>query len=188
MIWGWFLEEAVFVPGLLDGLPSIDDIDHKWTWQPLPNLDEVDSATAAKIRLSSGQSNLPDEYSRSGKDFDTEVSAMAKSTGLPEAEVRRILFMASLGADMSALLSASSAASSAASGEYTEIGQRAYNNNQKRIQRILDAFSTGDMSEGRARIDLAGIGLAEATIRAYINDARDAHEVLEPERISHEAA
>lgn len=92
VIWGWFLEEAIYVPGLLDGLPPIDSIDHKWTWQPLPNLDEVDSAAAAEKRLQSGQSNPSDEYNRVGKDYETEISQMAKDYGKTVDEVKGAMF------------------------------------------------------------------------------------------------
>jgi capsid protein len=91
-IWGWFLEDAVYVAGLLDGLPSNEDIDHKWTWSPLPNLDEVDSATAAKIRLKTGQSTPSTEYDLRGRDYATEMEKMATDWGKPVQEVKDAIF------------------------------------------------------------------------------------------------
>ena len=91
-IWGWFLEDCVYVQGLLDGLPSNEDIDHKWTWPPLPNLDEVDSATAAKIRLKTGQSTPSTEYDLRGRDSATEMDKMATDWGKPVQEVKDAIF------------------------------------------------------------------------------------------------
>ncbi|HIF00784.1 MAG TPA: phage portal protein [Fuerstia sp.] len=93
-IWSWFLEEAVYVPGLLDGLPSIHEIDHQWYWSPLPNLDEVDSATAAAKRVATGQSTLSKEHANRGTDFDTEVTRAAKDFGVDETTYRTVLFAA----------------------------------------------------------------------------------------------
>jgi hypothetical protein len=93
-IWSWFLEEAVYVPGLLDGLPSIQDIEHQWYWSPLPNLDEVDSATAAAKRVATGQSTLSKEHANRGTDFDTEVTRAAKDFGVDETTYRTVLFAA----------------------------------------------------------------------------------------------
>ena len=87
-----FLEDCVYVQGLLDGLPSNEDIDHKWTWPPLPNLDEVDSATAAKIRLKTGQSTPSTEYDLRGRDSATEMDKMATDWGKPVQEVKDAIF------------------------------------------------------------------------------------------------
>lgn len=88
----WFLSDAVYIPGLLDGLPPISEIDHKWHWPPLPTLDELDAAKARSERISTGQTSLTEEYARDGKDFDSEVSRMAADYGVTEEEMRAALF------------------------------------------------------------------------------------------------
>lgn len=88
----WFLEEGTYIPGLLDSLPPINEVDHKWHWPPLPTLDELDSAKARSERISTGQTSLTEEYARDGKDFDSEVARMASDYGVTEEEMRAALF------------------------------------------------------------------------------------------------
>lgn len=174
-IWRWFLEDAVYVTGLLDGLPSIGDIDHQWYWPPLPNLDEVEAATGAALRISTGQSTLSREHARLGSDYETEVGQMAKDYGIPVEQMKQILLTATfklqaLGAGQSF---GGQAAQSAPTGEYTAVKQSVFNNNQKRIKSALDSFIAGDVSEGMTRITLQSIGLTPETIQAYLDDAKD---------------
>lgn len=173
-IWQWFLEDAMYEPGLLDGLPSIRDIDHQWYWPPLPNLDEVDSANAAVIRLSSGQSTLSKEHANKGTDYETEVAQMARDYGVTPEQMKTTLmnavFKLQAGQPQGGF---GGQPQQAAGGVYTELGQRAWNNNQTRIRRILDALVAGETSEGRARLDLQAIGLDADTVQGYIDDARD---------------
>ncbi len=240
-IFRWFLEDAVYVPGLLDGLPSIGDIDHQWYWPPLPNLDEVDSATAAHLRVSTGQSTLSKEHANRGTDFDTEVSRAALDFGVDVPTYKRAIFASEFGvvapttdgtgaatvadtamngaqvtsiveiitqvaggvipaATAAALIRSAfpaippaniaemlapfatvavqpggvaGASPSVPTGEYTTLKQRDWNNNQKRIRKMLDDYIAGDVSEGMTRLGLQGIGLAPETVQAYIDDARD---------------
>lgn len=58
-------------------------------------------------------------------------------------------------------------------GEYTQLGQRAFSNNQKRIKSALDQFASGAMSQVMAEQTLASIGLAPDRIAALIADAID---------------
>jgi hypothetical protein len=91
-LWQWFLESAVFVPGLLNGLPVIADIDHKWHWAPLPELDQVESAQAAEIRLASGLSTPTEEHARRGKDWDIESARAAADFGVSPEVYRQAVF------------------------------------------------------------------------------------------------
>ena len=179
---GWFLEDAVYVPGLLEGLPSITEIDHQWYWPPLPNLDEVDAATASKIRLSIGQSGPSREMARVGNDYETEVAQMAKDYGIPVEQMKARILEVNLPQAVPASPGFGGSAGTAAAapgGAYTELGQRAWNNNQTRIRRILDAFISG-ASEGRTRLDLQSIGLDADTVQGYIDDSRDG-QIASPE-------
>jgi hypothetical protein len=91
-VWLWFLESAVFVPGLLAGLPSIAEIAHQWTWPPLPELDATEAASAAATRLSTGQSTLSEEHARRGKDWEMEASRAAADFGVSVEEYKRAVF------------------------------------------------------------------------------------------------
>lgn len=177
-IFRWFLEDCVYVPGLLDGMPSINDIDHQWYWPPLPNLDEVDSATAAQLRISSGQSTLSKEHANRGTDFDTECIRAAADFGITVEEYKADLRMkffppAQAGGGSRFGGKPSGADQPAASGEYTQLGQRAWTNNQKRIRSAIDQFVAGEVSEGRTRLTLQAIGLTPERIQGYLDDAND---------------
>tara|TARA_R110000868_G_scaffold25944_1_gene100518 strand:- start:7795 stop:9447 length:1653 start_codon:yes stop_codon:yes gene_type:complete len=174
----WFLEEAIYVPGLLDGLPQISEIDHKWHWPPLPELDAVDSANAAQIRLSTGQSTLTEEHARRGQDWATESARAAADFGVDEPTYKAAVFAKTFGltpgAPMpSAPIPGQAQAAALPQGEYTTIGQRAFTNNQKRIKSALDQFAIGEMSQVMAEQTLASIGLAPDRIAALIADALD---------------
>lgn len=91
-IFGWFLEMAVWIPGLLDGMPPIDQIAHIWHWPPLPDLDPVDTANAGTIRLSSGQVTLTQLHAEAGRDWETEAAVAAKDFGVTQEEYKRALF------------------------------------------------------------------------------------------------
>lgn len=190
-IFGWFLEDVIYdpsyvdhlgqvVPGVLDGMPPINKIDHQWFWDSLPPLDEVDAATAAQIRVSTGQSSLPQEYADRGIDFDTAMERGASGFGIPVEEYKRAIFAKVFGTPQGSTVGGQPVAAvpgqgdpAAASGEYTKLGQRDWNNNQKRIRSILDTFVSGEISEGRARLMLQGIGLAPETVQGYLDDASD---------------
>lgn len=92
VVLGWFLEDAVLAPGLLDDMPPIDNIDHSWFWDGIPPLDEADAAGAAEIRLRSGQSTLNMEYARNGYDFDTSMAKADAAFGLPAGSHKKAIF------------------------------------------------------------------------------------------------
>lgn len=61
-----WLDEATFVPGLLDGLPSVALLEWQWCWDAQPVIDESTDARASTERIQSGQSTLPLEWQRRG--------------------------------------------------------------------------------------------------------------------------
>lgn len=178
-IFRWFLESCVFAPGVLSGLPPIAEIDHKWHWPPLPELDPVDSANAAAIRLSTGQSTLTDEYARRGMDCETELTRGAADWGVPVETFKAALFAKTFALTPGApapgtpVPAPATAQAALPQGEYTEIGQRAFSNNQKRIKSALDQFASGAISQVMAEQTLASIGLTPDRIAALIADALD---------------
>lgn len=174
-VFKWFLESAIYVPGLLDGLPSIADIDYRWHWQPLPELDAVDSANAASIRLSTGQSTPTSEHARRGQDWDMEAARAAADFGVSVEAYKAAVFAKTFGLQPGATMPSAPVAAGATpalpQGEYTTLGQRAFSNNQKRIKSALDQFTSGEMSQVMAEQTLASIGLAPDRIAALIADA-----------------
>ena len=177
-VFRWFLESAIYVPGLLDGMQSISEIDHRWHWPPLPELDAVDSANAAAIRLSTGQSTLTQEHARRGQDWDTECARAADDFGVDVLTFKQALFAKTFATTASASMTqgqpgAPVAQAALPQGEYTQLGQRAFTNNQKRIKSALDQFTLGEMSQVMTEQTLASIGLAPDRIAALIADALD---------------
>jgi len=172
-IFRWFLEDCVYVPGLLDGLPSISEIDHQWYWPPLPNLDEVDSATAAQLRLSAGLSTPSKEHANLGTDFDTEIKRMALDYSVTEEVARQTVFRTTFKIPFETPIAPASANAEAATGEHTHLSQRDWKNNDKRIRILLDRMLSGEASEGMTRLALQGIGLSPQTVQGYLDDVRD---------------
>jgi capsid protein len=173
-IFRWFLEAAVLIPGLLDGMPPIGEIDHQWHWPPLPDLDPVDTANAEKIKLSSGQTTLTKCHADAQQDWETEAARAAADFGVDvqtyKAALFASIFATAQGPSQSALPSQSPAIPQ---GEYTQLGQRAFTNNLKRIRSTLDQLIGGDISRVMAEQTLSSIGLTQDRIDALIQDAMD---------------
>jgi len=178
-LWQWFLESAVFVPNLLSGLPAIADIDHKWHWAPLPELDQVEAAQAAEIRLASGLSTPTEEHARRGKDWDIESARAAADFGVSPEQYRQAVFAKTFGLQPGAIPAppAAQQTPAAAAGEYMEIGQRAFTNNQKRIRKTLEQLAIGEISEVMADQTLQSIGLGPERVAALIADVMDDGEI-----------
>ncbi len=244
-VFQWFLESAVYVPGLLNGLPPFDQLEHKWHWPPLPELDALDSANAAAVRISTGQSTLTEEYARRGKDWTTDRAKAAADFNVPVDVYTRAVFAKTFdtpssapvdttvttgttavsdtamnGAQVTSIVEiigqvaagvipstsakalirsafpaiplvnveqmlapfaalpgtvapTAQAAGELPQGEYTQIGQRAFSNNQKRIMQTLQKLVDGAVTQVMAEQTLASIGLAPDRIAALIADALD---------------
>lgn len=240
----WFFNSAVFAPGLLAGSPPIDQIAHRWHWPPLPELDQMESAQAAELRMSIGLTTPSDEHAKRGTDFDAEAQRMAADYGVDVPTIKRAIFSARFetnnepvqspaesivttnttavadtamnGAQVTSIVEiiaqvaahvipsvtakalirsafpaipianidemlAPFAAVEATtinpvnqpSGEYTDLSQRSFNNNQKRIQKAMQSLMDGSQTEAMTRVTLQSIGLAEERIQALIDDVAD---------------
>jgi len=243
-VFGWFLEDAIYVTGLLDAMPLTGDIDHRWHWPPLPELDAVDAATAAATRLATGQSTLTQEHARRGQDWSVASATAAADFGVTPEQYKAAVFSKTFDASDQQSVSVTTGDTAGATvadtamngaqvtsiveiiaqvaagvipvptakaliqsafpaiplanvtamlapfanvatqpgvgatpalpqGEYTEIGQRAFSNNQKRIKKALEDLTTGAISQVMAEQTLASIGLAPDRIAALIADALD---------------
>lgn len=169
----WFFNSAVFAPGLLAGSPPIDQIAHRWHWPPLPELDAMESAQAAELRMSIGLTTPSDEHARRGTDFDAEAQRMAIDYGVPVDAVKQALFAKIFGVEPVRPAESQQAQAALPQGEYTALGQRAFNNNQKRIQKAMQSLMDGTQTEAMTRVTLQSIGLAEERIQALIDDVAD---------------
>lgn len=178
-VFRWFLEGAL-LSGLLDDMPPIDQIDYQWYWDGIPPLDETDAATATQIRTTSGQSTLPQEYAANGQDFETVMAKGDATFGLPPGTYKRAVFQSMFPAFQAApqstpagVQAAAETAVAAPAGEYTDLGQRSFNNQQKRIETTVSRLSTGEISEPIARVTLETIGLDPSRIDRLIEIAMD---------------
>jgi len=91
-VFEWFMEAAVFEPGLLDRAPPTAEIDHRWVWPPLPQLDAITAAKASALRLSTGQAMPSSEANSAGSDFETELQRGAEDYGVSVDELRSAIF------------------------------------------------------------------------------------------------
>lgn len=172
-VFGWFLED-MYTARMLPQHPSVAMIPHQWTWPPIPDVDPIDSANAAAQRLKSGLSSISEEHARRNLDWSTESRRAAADFGVTEQQYKQAVFMATFGVDPASTAPVAVGTSPGQpSGEYTEIGQRAFANNQKRIRSTLEQFADGEMSQVMAEQTLASIGLSQERISALITDASD---------------
>ena len=239
----WFLESAIYAPGLLDGAPPLQQIEHRWHWPPLPELDPTEAANAAQARMLIGLTSPSDENAIRGTDFNVLVKRMAADYAVPEQQVRQALFASLFESSSSSASPAESIvttnttavadtamngaqvtsiveiiaqvaarvippgtakalirsafpavpqanvdemlapfaslpatpqiASDMPQGEYTQLGQRAFANNQRRIRSTLDQLASGEISQVMAEQTLASIGLAQDRIAVLVQDALD---------------
>lgn len=172
-VFQWFLEDAALVPGVLDGMPPIAEIEHKWHWPPLPDIDPLDTATTGALEVATGQKTLTQLHAERQQDWEVEAARLARDFGTDVATVKRGVFFKTFGMLPEAAAAPTSPGAAQPAGEYTELGQRAFANNQKRIRSTLEALAVGEMGRVMAEQTLASIGLTPERIKALIEDALD---------------
>ena len=118
--------------------------------------------------MSSGLSGPSEEYARRGADWNSESQRAAADFGVTAEEYKRAVFAKVFQVAANNVVPGESPSADASvempQGEYTELGQRAYKNNMKRIQTILTQVQTGEMTPTMARVNLESIGLATERI------------------------
>lgn len=168
----WLLE-AVFVPGLLDGLPPIHQIEFTWQWDAEPVIDEQAAAASAAERLQSGQTTLEYEYARNGLDIAKETARAAAFFGVSVEEYKARLLGVILPPAATAPIQAASADPATTGGEFGAVSRRQWKNNRKAIRDVLGDLIAGSSSETMAREELRALGLSEERANALIQDAID---------------
>lgn len=182
-ILGWFMEEAVFVTGLLDGAPAIDDIDCRFDWPPLPTADEYDVAKSVEIRVSTGQSTLRSEYMQKGQDFDAAMQTAAQDFGVTVEEYKRALFAKLIGppAPTGTGPDGKPTEATTSAGAFVGTNRRDFTNNQKQTREVLEGFMDG-ASETFTKSSLMRLGWSEGDAISLIEDAKDG--VIDSEEIT----
>ncbi len=91
-IFGWWFEEAVFIPDYLPSLDGLDITDRQWFWDGFEHVDPQKESTAQEKKLGSGTTHRGLEYGRMGFDVDAEDVKAAEHYGVTVQEYRRALF------------------------------------------------------------------------------------------------
>lgn len=179
----WFFDALVTATGkyrgALDGLPAISDIPYALTWDPIPTVDELDSAAASADRMSTGLSSLSEELGGRGKDASSSIAKAASDLGLTVADylslVRTKLFGVSVAqaAPVQPGVTAAAPAAPAPTGEFGGLNRRQWSNNRKAIRDVLDELAAGQQTEAAARVFLQTVGLTPDSIETLIQDAMD---------------
>jgi capsid protein len=89
-----WLEEAMLLPGYLpDALPPFVEWDWLWFWTPRPHVDPLKEASAAALRLQSGQTNLAEIGAKDGVDWEVRQKQTAREMGLSLPDYRKLLVL-----------------------------------------------------------------------------------------------
>lgn len=83
-----WLDEAIFVPGLLNGLPPLANLRHEWHWTPFEHVDPNKEANAATTLLEAGLLAIPTYYASQGKKWQDEMAKQAMALGMTLEEYR----------------------------------------------------------------------------------------------------
>jgi capsid protein len=85
-ILGWFLEEAVRIPGYLPqalrNAVATESLTIKWLWRGRDHVDPVKEAEAQARRLKNRTATLTDELAREGKDIESHIETLAREQQL----------------------------------------------------------------------------------------------------------
>jgi capsid protein len=88
-----WLEEAMFVPGLLPRyMPQFSELNWSWFWDGADHVDPSKTANANQTNLTSGIDNRRALYARRGIDVDQADEEAASSFGVTVAEYRQAIF------------------------------------------------------------------------------------------------
>lgn len=192
--WLWFLEDAFFVAGLLDGLPPIGEIDHHFQWDPLPTTDEIDDVNAGKARLDSRVSTVTLEYQRRGLDFEASIAREAQAFGVSPEQHKATVYLSIYGQAPGAVPAAlpvptpgmatdpaAAVAPAAAGGEFGALSRRQLTNNVKAVRDVLNQLIAGDISQVMAGQLLQTLGITADRADLLIADALDNAQIDDPE-------
>jgi lambda family phage portal protein len=189
-VWREFCTSASMVGKF--GFPSLatvmDDVDRycpatfqppRWEW-----VDPVAEQQASENAINAFQSTYEAELGGKGDNWRyifyqrQKEEKLLKQLGLvsPTAE-RAALAAAQEG--QAAISMANVEKSVNGTGELANASTLQFKRNRKAIETILSELSTGATTETRARAYLSSIGLAQATVDAFIQDALDSSGALE---------
>jgi len=167
----WFLEDIAISTDILDGAGLIGDIEFRFYWPPIPQSDEAEVASAAELRMSTGQSSPAGEAAIRGDDFEQQCVISAANYGVTVDEYKRALFAKHFGLDVSGNAQPSDG-QVATPGAFAGTRRRDFTNNQKATADVLQSMIDGG-SEVVAKASLTRLGWSDAQERALIDDARD---------------
>ena len=195
----WLTREIEEDPGLKSAADRLDIFNHKWnlpTWsyiEPVADAEgdavQLRNALTSPRRLHSARGNDWEEVSEEIVDDNLYAIANAAKKAAefnaanptsPPLTWRDLIALPmpegqTLALQDPAVVAKQEDGNAEAmpSGEFAGLSRQQWNRNRKAIEDILKELAAGTTSEAKARVFLAGIGLAQASIDALIEDASD---------------
>lgn len=96
-IFSAWLDEALLVPGLFQGLTSLSNMTVDWHWTPFEHVDPQKESNSAATKLANGLASLPTYYAEQGLDWEDELAKQAEALGMPLKEYQTRLAVKLLG-------------------------------------------------------------------------------------------
>ncbi len=167
-IFGWWLDEALMVPGYLDGLDIMGELPHQWRWPPHR---DVDPAELADVNISMIEAKLKTRkqfWIEQNLDPDQMIADIqAEAQQFPSADGST----PTPGAPSTPTGSGAEVdAAEAPTGEFASISRSQLKNNVKAIDDALEKYTSGEWTLSRTRIFLRSIGLKTETIAELLDD------------------
>jgi len=182
-VWDRFCDQAA-TDGVV-GFPLMSDIlddrrkatavewqTTEWEW-----VDPQSEQTASQNAIDGLQSTYQSEMGTRGKNWRSVFYQRAK-----EEKLKRDLGLVTPADAMSQSMTAAAGEEAtppdkpveqAASGEMMGLSTLQWNRNRKAIEKTLDELASGDMTEAKARVFLAAVGMSQPSIDALVADALD---------------
>ena len=183
-IWRAWCNEAVYVPGLLDGLPPLDQVDHQWMWDGQPAIDEENEAAANKVRLSSGETTIAIVQAKAGLDPEKELAREAAYFGVTVEALKRSKYDLIYGEGAAAKAfeppPEPGTAAIPGGGAYSEISRLQWKRNRKAITDVLDELARGEITRTAAVALLKTLGLPPTDAEFFVADKLNDGQVNDP--------
>lgn len=182
-IWDRFCEQAATAG--VSGFPAMSEIlddrrkatavewqTTEWEW-----VDPQSEQTASQMAVDHLQSTLQSELGSRGKNWRTVLYQRAKEEKLK----RQLGLVTPSDAQSTAMTAAADSSVSpageqstpSATGEMAGLSTLQWNRNKKAIEKTLNELADGTISESKARVFLAAVGMTDENINLLIADASD---------------
>lgn len=178
-IWDRFCEAAA-----VDGNPNFPTmaelLDNRrkfaaveWQTQEWEWVDPQNEQSASQASIDALQSTYQVELGNRGRNWRQVFYQRAKEEALKRQLGLSTLDEKEIDAKAGPATEGTTEATSEPTGEMAGLSTLQFRRNRKAIEETLDQLAAGDITEAKARVFLASIGMAQASIDALIQDALD---------------